>query len=88
MLRQLLTFIAVLTGFAATAAPVEAHRGGAETRVEAAFEIVVTADRRQQLTAQVRLPESAHFATADDSAPVFTAPHGAGVRIGIDLARE
>lgn len=88
MLRQLLTFIAVLTGFAATAAPAEAHRAGAETRVEAAFEIVVTADRRQQLTEQVRKPESAHFASADVNAPVFAAPHDAGVRIGIDRSRE
>lgn len=88
MLRQLLTFLAVLTGFAATAAPAEAHRAGAETRLEAAFEIVVTADRRQQLSEQVRTPEAVHFASADDSAPGFAAPHEAGVRIGIDRARE
>lgn len=88
MLRQLLTFFALLTGLAATAAPAEAHIIGAETRVEAAFEIVVVADRRQQQAALAPVPHIVEAVRRSDGAPVWYAPVSPAVRVGIDRARE
>ncbi|OCC24803.1 hypothetical protein MB02_04865 [Croceicoccus estronivorus] len=88
MLRQFLTFFALLTGLAATAAPVEARMAGAETRMEAAFEIVVTADRRQQQAALAQVPPVVHAALANDLIGRNTIPALPSVRIGIDRARE
>ena len=88
MLRQLLTFFALLTGLAASAAPAEAHIAGTQTRMEAAFDIVVTADRRQQQAALAPIPPVVRAALAFDSAFVRPAPVVPGVLIGIDRARE
>lgn len=88
MLRQLLTLFAILTGFAATAAPAEARLAGAETRMEAAFEIVVTADRRQQQAALAPVPAVAHALRESGLVAHYAAPGTPGVRIGIDRARE
>lgn len=88
MLRQLLTFLALLTGLAATAAPAEAHIAGTQTHIEAAFEIVVTADRRQQQAALAPVPAIGHALRADAFAAPYAVPFQVGVRVGIDRARE
>ncbi len=88
MLRQLLTFFALLTGLAATAAPAEARIVGAETRVEAAFEIVVIADRRQLQAALAPVPPIAEAVQSSDRVTAWFAPVSPGVRVGIDRARE
>ena len=88
MLRQLLTFFALLTGLAATAAPAEARIVGAETRVEAAFEIVVIADRRQQQAALAPVPPIAEALRRSAGLSAWYAPVFPGVRVGIDRARE
>lgn len=88
MLRQLLTFFALLTGLAATAAPAHACIVGSETRVEAAFEIVVIADRRQLQAAFAPVPPLVLAVAKQDVLPLRTAPALSAVRIGIDRARE
>jgi len=88
MLRQLLTFFALITGLAATAVPAQARMIGVETRVEATFEIVVTADRRQQQAAMAPLPPVVQAVVARSLAPVSAAPAWRGVYVGIDRARE
>ena len=88
MLRQLLTFFALLTGLAATAAPAEAHIAGTQARMEAVFQIVVTADRRQQQAALAPVPPVVRATLADDRALMRPAPAVLGVLIGIDRARE
>lgn len=87
-MRQLLTLFAVLTGLAATAAPAQAHFAGAETRMEAAFEIVVTADRRQQEAALVPVPPVTQGVRTIVLAPGFEVPASPGALVGIDRARE
>lgn len=87
-MRQLLTLFAILTGLAASAAPAQAHYAGAETRMEAAFEIVVTADRRQQEASFVPAPTLTQAVLAGSRTPRFDIPAASGALIGIDRARE
>ena len=88
MLRQLLTFLALITGLAATSAPAQAHMATAETCMEAAFEIVVMVDKCQQQAALLPVPSARYAAPARADAAIATVPVRAGTRIGIDRARE
>lgn len=88
MLRQLLTFLALLSGLATTAVPAQAHVAGVETRLEATFEIVVTADKRQHQAALAPARSMAHAPVGHEWARPLAAPAVPAVLVGIDRARE